>query len=96
MSPPPSKRARISPQYRGSPVLRSDMSANGSAVPTSQNGAGTTQEDGEFSLRGRIKQKLLSASPSGLAERQKKRNFTEREQESIKVIGQHLRDLGLS
>ena len=72
------------------------MSANGSAVPSSQNGAGATQEDGEFSLRGRIKQKLLSSSPSALAERQKKRNFTEREQESIKVIGQHLRDLGLS
>ena len=68
------------------------MTTNGALVVSARNGA--NKEDGEVSLTTseRLKQKVRSSTPT-LAK--KKRIFNQREIDSLKLIGQHLSDLGL-
>ena len=71
------------------------MSTNGTLA---RNGVGflNDEESGSLSPTEKLKQKLQSSSGNhSLFEVKKKRTYSQRELESIKLIGQHLRDLGL-
>ena len=71
------------------------MSTNGTLA---RNGVGflNDEESGSLSPTEKLKQNLQSSSGNhSLFEVKKKRTYSQRELESIKLIGQHLRDLGL-